>query len=283
MLTILHGSDLQSGRPYRPGAAAAFARLAGELSPDVIVISGDLTQRAKAREFRTVRGLLSELPRVPVVVTPGNHDVPLFRFWERLLNPYRNWRRFVAPDLDTVTSVPGATLVALNTSAPRRAIVNGRVDAAQVALARRTFEQSPAGHARILVLHHHVVPVPGRVGGSPLPGADGLLRAFEEMGADLVLGGHVHQTRVTWSSEAPVGGHARIPVVSSGTTTSGRGRGVELGRNSLNVVRIDEGMVEVTPYLLEDGATRFEPNQPVRFPRGVDRARFPAPVGEELA
>ena len=125
-MLIIHGSDLQVGKPFRPDRAEAFLHLAADLDPDLVVVSGDLTQRAKVGEFRIVRDFLAALEPYPVVVTPGNHDVPLYRVWERLLVPYRNWRRFVGPSLDSVTELPGATVVALNSSTPRRAIVAGR-------------------------------------------------------------------------------------------------------------------------------------------------------------
>ena len=95
MLTLLHASDLQYGRPFRLEAAEALISLAESLHADVTVVSGDLTQRAKADEFRGVRRVLDRLPG-PVLVTPGNHDVPLYRVWERLAAPYRNWTSFIA-------------------------------------------------------------------------------------------------------------------------------------------------------------------------------------------
>ena len=79
MLTIVHGSDLHFGRHFRPGVAEAFLVAVHDAEPDLIVISGDLTQRAKVREYRAARTFLAEFPDVPLVVTPGNHDVPLYR------------------------------------------------------------------------------------------------------------------------------------------------------------------------------------------------------------
>ncbi len=208
--------------------------MAHDVGPDVVVVSGDLTQRAKAREFRMAMELLARLPSVPVVVTPGNHDVPLYRVWERLFAPYRNWRALVCPDLDTVSRVPGATFVALNSSAPRRAIVNGRVDARQVEWARGVFEDAAPGDIRALVIHHHFVPVPDGEGGRPLPGAVDLVRAFESMGVDFVLGGHIHQTHINTSRDivADDDGLPGVPLIACGTTTSRRGRGPEAGINS---------------------------------------------------
>lgn len=264
-MRILHASDLQIGKPYRPRAGEAVLALAREVRPDLVVVAGDLTQRAKPGEFREARAFLDALAPLPVVVTPGNHDVPLYRLWERAFAPYRNWRAFIRPELDSVTSVPGATVVALNSSAPRRAVVGGRLDPGQVALARKAFAGAPAGNARVLVTHHHFIPTPDRRGGRPLPGAAGLLSAFEAMGVDVVLGGHVHQTHLTSSRELVGGGGAGIPLLSSGTAASGRGRGPEAGLNTVNLVHLDPGVVRVVTHRL--GEAGFEPWGERIFPR----------------
>lgn len=267
MLTVLHTSDLQIGKPYRPQAAEALVREVDRLHPDLVVVAGDLTQRAKAREFRTARALLGRLGPAPVVVTPGNHDVPLYRFWERLVDPFRNWKRFVSPDLDTVTRLEGATVVALSSAAPRRAIVGGRLRDGQVDFAARAFAEAPGSDVRILVVHHHFVVTDDGSGGHPLPGARGHLDAFGRMEIDLLLGGHVHQTRILHPDDPRTG--VPFPVVSCGTTTSWRGRGAEADLNSMNLIRIGGDRIEVVPHRLVPESARFEPMEPVV----VDRHR----------
>ena len=267
-LTVLHASDLQCGKPYVRRAAQAFLRLAPEVDPDVIVVAGDLTQRAKPREFRTALDLFEDLPDVPVITTPGNHDVPLYRVWERLFTPYRNWRRFVSPELDTVTSIEGATFVTLNSAAPRRAIVNGRIDLGQLDFASDVFNDAPDGDVRCLVIHHHFIPVPDGTDGGPLPGARDCLRRIEEAGVDVVFGGHVHQFHVTTSRDLLTAHDTPgLPLVACGTTTSRRGRGLERGCNSLNVVTITASAVDVTPFHLEPDATSFEAGSTVSLRR----------------
>ena len=279
-LTVLHISDLQCGRPFVTRAAEALLRLAPRVRPDVIVASGDLTQRAKAHEFQVALELLEELPDVPLITTPGNHDVPLYRVWERLSDPFRNWRRFVSPDLDTVTKLEGATFVALSSAAPRRAIVNGRIDPVQLQFARDAFERAPAADLRCLVIHHHLVPLPDRKGGRPLPHAQRLLATIEAAGVDVVLGGHVHQVHVTTSRDLLTEREGPgVPVVACGTTTSRRGRGPEAGLNSLQVVRLSGSAVEVTPYHLDSGTTAFEKGTTLSFPRPRVADTAAAPVG----
>ena len=84
MLTILHGSDLHFGKPHLPRVAAAFHEAARRAEPDAIVLAGDFTQRAKVREYRQARECFDSLPNVPVIVTPGNHDIPLYRVHESI-------------------------------------------------------------------------------------------------------------------------------------------------------------------------------------------------------
>lgn len=275
MLTVLHGSDLQYGKPYRPAVGAAFSTLAHELAPDLIVIAGDLTQRAKASEFRGVRAFLATLPDgVPVVLTPGNHDVPLFRVWERAMRPYKNWRRFISEELDTVTRIDGATVVALNSSAPHRAIVSGHLSDEQVAWAEERFHESPDDDLRLLVVHHHFIATEDRLGGDPLDDGPRLLAEFERMGVDAVMGGHVHQTHLISTRTILDGaeGDPGVALIACGTTASSRGRGPEEGRNTLNVVRFLDDEIEVVPHEFVEDHGGFRALEKRIFERRVSRA-----------
>ena len=292
-LTVFHTSDFQVGAPFLPEAAEAMLRVFESVSPDVVVVSGDLTQRAKRREFQLARRTLDRFGAgTPIVVTPGNHDVPLYRFWERIAGPFMKWDAFVGGGArDTVTRVPGATFVALASAAPRRAVVNGRIDEPQLAFARRAFAAAPSpDDLRIVVTHHHFVPAPDGDGGSPLPRATEIAAAFQEMGADAVLGGHVHQLHLTTSDDLDTTGVSTVhggggavsdsdvplPFLATGTSTSKRGRGVETGWNSLCVHRFGADEIEVTPFRRAPAAGDFEEMEVVRFglrPRGASSTK----------
>jgi 3',5'-cyclic AMP phosphodiesterase CpdA len=267
MVTLVHGSDLHFGTPHDAGAARDFLAVALDAAPDAVVISGDLTQRARAGEFQEARAFLDRFAPHPVVVTPGNHDVPLYRVFERLLDPYRNYREHISEALNTVTRIPGATLVALNTAAPRRAIVNGRLLEAQVAFARDAFAQSPATDARVVVAHHHLAPAPDYEGDTPLPRARRILDSFEAMGVDLVLGGHLHRAYIGNSLDVYPGEDRNrgVVIVQSGTTTSHRGRAREREKNSFNVIRITAETMRVTHHMRFPGG--FRPFSEHHFPR----------------
>ena len=109
MLTLLHVSDLHFGPPYLPKVGDALKRIAPSLEPQVLVVSGDLTQRAKAEQFAEARQYVdSLLPDIPRLIVPGNHDVPLYRVAERMKTPHALYRKYINVELNHVLSVDGA-------------------------------------------------------------------------------------------------------------------------------------------------------------------------------
>lgn len=296
-MIILHASDLHFGKPHRPVVAEAILRLVREQDPDVVVVSGDLTQRARKREYQDAKRFLDRLTPRPFVVTAGNHDVPLYRVWERLFTPYRNYRAHICERLDSVLDVCGAhsheavpepglappptgahrqtsaRVVALNSSAPHSAIVNGRLTDAQLDFAARAFAGIGPRTLRVLVVHHNLV---GPDDGEPvhtLPEPGRILCAIREWGVDLVLSGHIHRAHLGWGRCDLRGedgdSEEGVPVVTAGTASSSRGRGPERGRNSLNVVRVQQSSLEVLVYLYSDRSRCFTPAQSRRYPRST--------------
>ncbi len=271
-MTILHASDIHFGKPHLPELSEALVRFARDLSPDAAVISGDLTQRAKAPEYRAARAFLDALSPCPVIATVGNHDVPLYRFWERAFAPRRNYRSFIGPELDAILDIdgrPGAPggvrFVALDSSSPRRAIVNGRVTARQLDFADRSFASAPDGALRVLVVHHNLVDPGDGPKAPPLRGADRILDRLPRWGVGLVLSGHIHRAHLGGGGEG-AGANGDVPLILAGTATSSRGRGRERGRNSFNLIRVDESGIEATVYLYSRDAAGFEPARSRRYP-----------------
>lgn len=271
-MIIFHASDIHFGKPHLPGLSEALVRHVHELGPDAAVISGDLTQRAKVAEYRAARAFLDALAPHPLIVTAGNHDVPLYRFWERLFVPYRNYCSIIGPDRDPVLDVGGgagtpdrARFVALDSSSPRRAIVNGRVTARQLEHAERSFAAAPAGAFRVLVVHHNLFAPEDEPKAPPLRGAGRILDRLPRWGVDLVLSGHIHRSYLGGGGEGP-GPQGDVPMIVAGTASSNRGRGRERGRNSFNLIRVDESGIEATVYLYSGEAGRFLPSESRRYP-----------------
>ncbi len=269
MLTVLHGSDVHFGKPHRPNVAAGFLELARRVAPDVIVLAGDLTQRAKVREYEQARAYLREFNDVPVVVTPGNHDIPLFRVLERLFAPFRNYRAFISQELDTATRVGGAVLVALNSADPHRGLVNGRIEERQLRFLARIFQELSGADVRIVVTHHALAPPPDGGSDGVIPRNRSLLDRFRDLGVDLILSGHLHRGFVTSSSVVRPDHRDRgnIAIVHSGTAASSRGRAAEKGENSVNVLKIGTEEIEVVSHWFEQRRSGFVAREPIMIRR----------------
>lgn len=271
---IVHASDIHFGKPHLPELSEALVRFVHDLGPGAVVISGDLTQRAKAAEYRAARAFLDSLAPYPVIATAGNHDVPLYRFWERVLAPRRNYRSVIGAAPDTVLDAdpgPGAPggvrFVALDSSSPLRAIVNGRVTARQLEFADRFFGAAPAGALRVLVVHHNLVDPGDGPKAPPLRGAARILDRLPCWGVGLVLAGHVHRSHLGHGGgDGREGADADVPLILAGTASSNRGRGRERGRNSFNLIRVEESGIEATVYLYSRSAGRFQPAESRRYP-----------------
>lgn len=285
MLTILHISDLHFGPPHVPHVGEAVVRAAAELSADIIVASGDFTQRAKEEQYAEARAFLDRLPECPIVVVPGNHDVPLYRVFERVFAPYRLYQQYISQDLDTVYRVDNAVIVALNSTKPLRAITNGRIDSWQLDFCRRAFEEAPPGLARIVVAHHHFAPAPDYEGGEVMPRAKRAIDCFSDLGVEMVLGGHLHRAYIGNSLDLYPGRDREhgIIIVQSGTTTSRRGRAREREKNSLNLIRVGEDRIRITHYMYFDELLGFAPISRHVFPRLGRRFAAEHDVEEAIA
>lgn len=270
MAELLHISDLHFGPPFLRDRAEAVLELADRVPPDVVVVSGDFTQRAKRRQFEDAASYLERFD-VPLVVTPGNHDVPLYRVWERLFSPHALYRELICEELDTVTRLEDATIVALN-STRRLTLDNGRLEREQLEFAARAFEESPDDDLRVVVTHHHLAPPPDFSRDGVMPRARRALRVFRTLGVELVLAGHMHRAYIGDSLDFFPGGDREngIVIVQCGTTTSARGRGRERFTNSLNYLRSGDGRIDVTHYLWREDTGSFWPHSRHTFGRSPD-------------
>jgi 3',5'-cyclic AMP phosphodiesterase CpdA len=273
MLTLLHVSDLHFGPPYLPQVGEAALRKVPLLQPDIIVASGDFTQRAKREQFAAAREFLDRLPDVPKVVVPGNHDVPLYRVRERLTNPLGLYCEYISPELNYVVQVNGAVIVALDSTSPRRAVTNGRIHLEQLEFCRNALMETPPGMAKIVVAHHHFAPAPDYENDQIMPHAKRAMDCFVTLGVDLILGGHLHRAYIGNSLDIYPGGRTAhgIIIAQCGTTTSRRGRARERERNSFNLVKIGDEMLRITHYMYFDDVGEFGPVSRHIFPRAGKR------------
>jgi 3',5'-cyclic AMP phosphodiesterase CpdA len=236
--------------------------LAAARRPDLVVISGDLTLRAKPQQFREARAFVDELARLaPVIAVPGNHDVPLYRVWERLFAPFRAWRRHFDRELEPVFRDDELLVVGVNT-AQAFALKGGRIRRRRLAEIDGLLAEAPAGLFRIVVAHHHLMVPSGVDCEHPSWRSREAATGWERSRIDLVLSGHLHQTL-----ELRPAGESGFLALHTGTTSSSRGRGPESGRNSLNWIEIEPQEFRVERHFWSASGARFESAGETRFPR----------------
>ena len=261
--TLFHCSDLHFGHPAVPEQYEAIEALIQERKYDVVAISGDVSQRARAGEFQRAREFIRIAERVShVICVPGNHDVAWWRAPLGLGNSakmFAKYRAYISRDLEPVLRIATATLVGLNTSHGvlrqtltwnlRDISIIGHLTRGQIERARAEFERSRAGDARVIVMHHN--PVKGELSKRHgLKNTQRVLGAFAEMGVDLVLCGHDHQEAVHYIEHTKRG-----TIISTAGTISNRSRG---GRpSSVNSIRIGAGEIEVSTLVWSDERRDF--------------------------
>lgn len=261
MRTIVHLSDLHFGRTD-PALIEPLLATVRASRPDCVVVSGDLTQRARAGEFREARAFLDRLP-VPQIVVPGNHDVPLYRLWERWIDPLGNYRRFIHAEIETAFIDSEIAVVGVNTA---RALTfkGGRINAAQIETVHRRIAALPPEVTKIVVTHHPF-DLPDAPHADDLVGrAPKAMAAFARCGVDLLLAGHLHASRAgDTSGRHDLSGYAAL-AVQAGTATSTRARGEA---NSFNVLRIEAGAVVVERHLWVQRTGAFRLDNTAHFRR----------------
>ena len=259
LLVVAQVSDIHLGSEQRHIADGLLQDLRA-VDPDVMVVSGDLTMRARSHQFAAARAYLDVLPQ-PVLVVPGNHDIPLINLGRRMTSPFRRYQQHISEDLDPVLHLPGATIVGLN-SMPRWRWKAAHVSPRQCALVESTFAAAAPDDARIVVTHHPVLPsdLSGFVGRSDLTAS--LARAR----VDLLLAGHTHDPLVAPVVVDDGGGEHELLSVVAGTAISDRLRGTS---NSYPVITIRPRRIEV--QVRQWDGTGFSPSVTSTFDRSWER------------
>jgi 3',5'-cyclic AMP phosphodiesterase CpdA len=242
MRMIAHISDLHFGR-VDEAVLDPLRKCLVRLAPHLIVISGDLTQRARSEQFEAAREYLDSLPQ-PQLVVPGNHDVPLYNVFKRFVNPLKNYRRYITPDLEPWFVDDEIAVAGVNTA---RSLTwkDGRINEQQIGALRRKFDELGDHVVKIVVTHHPFDLPEGNVSDQVVGRAAIAMQAFSECGADLLLSGHMHLSHAgNTARRHAIEGYAAL-TLHAGSTTSTRGRGES---NSFNAIHVDGESVDVERY-----------------------------------
>jgi 3',5'-cyclic AMP phosphodiesterase CpdA len=242
MRTLVHLSDLHFGR-VDPALLDPLRALIERIAPNVVVVSGDLTQRAKRHEFAAARAWLDSLPG-PRIIVPGNHDISLYNVYRRFVQPLKRYRRYITHELAPTYIDEEIAVLGVNT-ARSLTFKDGRVNREQVETICERLSGLPPEVTRIVVTHHPF-DLPKSFDEQDLVDrAPMAMAAFAECGVDLLLAGHLHASHAGSTAERYQISEYAALVVQAGTATSTRGRGEV---NSFNVIRVESERVEVDRY-----------------------------------
>ena len=261
MRTLLHLSDLHFGR-VDMSLLEPLCEFARALAPDLVVVSGDLTQRARTTQFEQARNFLDALPQ-PQIVVPGNHDVPLHNVVSRFVQPLEKFRRIITKDVLPTYVDEEIAVIGIDTSRSLT-IKGGRINERQIERVFAAFNAVSTGIVKIVVSHHpfdlpNVTSTRDLVGRAPIA-----MQAFARSGVDLMLAGHLHTSQIgNTAARYPTENYAAL-VVQAGTATSTRVRGES---NSFNVLRIASARIDVECFQWLPGAKTFKPVKLNRYER----------------
>src|SRR5581483_1328230 len=245
--TLVHLSDLHFGR-VDARLLEPLARRVRQAAPHVVVVSGDLTQRAKSAQFREARRFLDTLPQ-PLLAVPGNHDVPLYNLWQRFVQPLAKYRRYISKEVEPAFVDDEIAVLGVNTA--RWAVFKGgRINSLQIARVRRRLAALDAGTTEVVVTHHPFDLPPGQSERAIVGRARLAMQAFAACGADILLAGHLHRSHVTDTTARYAIERFAALVVQAGTATSLRARGEV---NSFNILHIEASRVRLERYSWDGG------------------------------
>ncbi|EGL53289.1 putative 3',5'-cyclic-nucleotide phosphodiesterase [Methylophaga aminisulfidivorans MP] len=252
MTTLLHISDLHFGR-ILTDVLEGLKRSIRVLAPEMIIISGDLTQRATAKEYQQAAEFLSSL-NTPYFIVPGNHDLSTFRVVERFICPWRNWKKWIQSDLEPQFSTEDYQLMGINTARKAGFYMDwsrGRISPSQIQQITQQMSHAPQQQLQLLVAHHPFWLPPQYEARHLIGGRDEALASFKGRGLDLILSGHVH-IDYCHVLDGMIISHA-------GTTTSDRL--LPDTPNSFNVIQGDKNRLTITRHHWQQGEFQLSQSQ----------------------
>lgn len=252
MRSIAHISDLHFGAADDL-VAERLVESIDETRPDLVVVSGDLTQRARRSQFLAARAFLDRL-NSPKLIVPGNHDVPLYNVIGRFANPLEDFQRYISSDLEPFFADGELAISGVNT-ARSLTIKGGRINGSQVEKIRSRMLAAEENVLKVVVTHHPFDVAEGEDENAIVGRAQRAMTAIASCGADVFLSGHMHVSHVGHSNRRYElhDGYSAL-IVQAGTAISSRSRGEA---NSFNVLEFEHPSLTVKRFECSSSSESF--------------------------
>jgi 3',5'-cyclic AMP phosphodiesterase CpdA len=262
MRTIVHLSDIHFGKVNEAILSPLLQTIAA-LEPDIIVVSGDFTQRATKNQFAAAHQFIKKLPQVTQIFVPGNHDQPLFNLFDRVRDPLKKYRHFITSDTEPGYADDEVMILGINTTRRSR-MTDGMINRKQIERIEREFAAAHPKIVKIIVSHHPFDMPEGFPAWRLVARAPLAMQAFAKAGVDVFLAGHFHKKYVgSTASRYKIENHGAL-VVQSGTSASIRTRNEP---PSFNVLSIDASTISVSHHVWNPSTLVFEQSPEEKFIR----------------
>ncbi len=270
-MRVAHISDPHFGRIASAHVQENLIDSVRAYTCDAILVTGDLTQRARRSEFRAAKEFIEALPE-PQLVIPGNHDV--HAWWHRpdlrIFNPLRRYKRKISVELEPELVLPGLAVLGLNT-AHGLTVKSGRCTSRHLARIRNFFAGQLPGTLKILAVHHPLS-VPKRLQTLDIAhNGERVLATASENGVDVICAGHWHLAHTEHHHLSGSG----VLLSLAGTATSDRWRAPQLGVNSWNLIEKTSQWTEIRVYAYDRASRVFQRHACTRYHKNGEAEIIP--------
>jgi len=240
MKILAHISDLHLGTEDKKVAESLVEELSG-LKPSLLVISGDLTQRARKKQFLEAKQYINRLPK-PQLIIPGNHDIPLFDIFRRIFMPLKRYKKYLTKELAPFFLEDGLAVIGLNTARAYK-WKNGEISAEQIELLKDRLCNISDECFKVVVTHHPFIPPPDGGLEDLVNRAQLAVDVIDPCGIDLLLAGHLHHGYTGDIRKHYPSSRRSVIVAQAGTAISKRTR---KEANSYNIIYVNGDTFEIS-------------------------------------
>lgn len=236
--TIIHISDLHFGTENLTFVQTLLKEI-NQYKPDLVIVSGDFTQRARKKQFKAASEFLNKIPYAKIVI-PGNHDVAFFNLFYRIFNPLRRFKKHIHPDLYPCFKNSEIAVLGVDSTASHK-WKSGHLSKTQIEIIKNKLSSIDNKLFKILAMHHNILPSPGSKIKKSIENYSHFIRAVDQCGLDLILSGHLHKS-YCGNTQEHYQTHDAILVIQAGTAVSRRRRGEA---NSYNLITINGNKIGI--------------------------------------